>query len=112
MKSRRAEKSIRFAMKKPRKLVLLSVLAASSLLFGMASSALSGDAAEDSGGRGSSREARRIASPIAELSAGTRSIATVLVAGYDPDQTYTLTAGELVSAVVTNELTDREKLRK
>jgi len=112
MKSRRAEKSIRFAMKKPRKLVLLSVLAASSLLLGMASSALSGDAAEDSGGRGSSREARRIASPIAELSAGTRSIATVLVAGYDPDQTYTLTAGELVSAVVTNELTGREKLRK
>ncbi len=99
-------------MEKTRTLALLFTLAVGSLFLGEASRALSGDVAEDFGGRGSSREARRIASPVVELSAGTRSIATVSVAGYDPDQTYTPTAGELVSAVVTNELTDREKLRK
>jgi len=74
-------------MEKTRTLVFLFVLAVGSLFLGEAGRALSGDVAEESGGRGSSREARRIASPVAELGAGTRSIATVSVAGYDPDQT-------------------------
>jgi hypothetical protein len=33
-------------------------------------------------------------------------------AGQNPDRGYTLTAGELISAVVANELTDREQFRK
>jgi hypothetical protein len=99
-------------MEKTRTLVLLFVLAAGSLFLGESSRARSGDVAEDSGGRGRSREAHRIAPPVAELGAVTRSLATVLVADYDPGQTYTMTAGELVSALVTNELTDREKLQK
>jgi hypothetical protein len=99
-------------MEKTRTLILLFVLAAGSLFLGESSRALSGDVAVDSGGRGRSREAHRIAPPVAELGAVARSLATVLVADCDPGQTYTMTAGELVSALVTNELTDREKLQK
>jgi hypothetical protein len=43
---------------------------------------------------------------------GAGSGATGTIAGQNPDRSYTLTAGELVSAVVANELTDREQLRK
>jgi hypothetical protein len=57
-------------MEKTRTLVLLFALAVGSLFLGEASRALSGDVAEVFGGRGSSREARRIASPVVELSAG------------------------------------------
>ena len=99
-------------MEKTRTLAFLFVLAVGSLFLGEGGRALSGDVAKDSGGRGSSREARPIASLVAEPSPGIRSIATVSLAGSGPDQSYALTAGELVSAVVTNELTDREKLRK
>jgi len=90
----------------------LSLLAVGSLLLSKASHALSGDAREESGGRGSSREAHRGASPVAELIVGTHSASTTNVAGHDPDRSYTPTAGELVGAVVANELMDREKLRK
>jgi len=85
-------------MEKTGQFVFLSLLAAGSLLLGKASPALSGDAAEESGGRGSSRAAHWGASPATELIASSR-----------PD---TPTAGELVGAVVANELMDREKRRK
>ncbi len=48
MKSRGTEKWVCIPMEKPKTFVLLSVLAAGSLLFGMASYALSGGAAEES----------------------------------------------------------------
>jgi|GraSoiStandDraft_32_1057276.scaffolds.fasta_scaffold267329_1 hypothetical protein len=112
MKSRGTEKSVCIAMEKPKTFVLLSVLAAGSLLFGVASCALSEDAAEESRARGSFRDARRGESPIIERTAGVRSARAVSIAGHDPEQAYTPTAGELVRAVVANELADREKLRK
>ena len=90
----------------------MSLLAVGSLLLSKASHALSGDAREESGGRGSSREAYRGASPVAELIVGTHSASTTNVAGHGPDRSYTPTAGELVGAVVANEMMDREKLRK
>lgn len=99
-------------MGKTRKLVYLSMLAASGLLWSKASHALSGDAVEEFGGRGSSWESPQGASPVSELIASTRSVGAVSVAGHGSDRSYTPTAGELVVAVVANELTDREKLRK
>jgi hypothetical protein len=44
--------------------------------------------------------------------ASTRQGGMAFIAGRDADRTYTPPAGELVGAVVANELTDREKLRK
>ena len=99
-------------MKKPKTFALLFVLAAGSLLFGMASCALSEDAAEESRARGSFRDARRGESPITERTAGVRSARAVSIAGHDPEQVYTPTAGELMRVVAANELSDREKLRK
>jgi hypothetical protein len=46
------------------------------------------------------------------LAAGSLSAGAVSTANQDLDRSYTLTAGELVGAVVVNELTDREQLRK
>jgi hypothetical protein len=97
-------------MEMTRKLVFLSVLAASSLLLGRASQALSGDAADESGGQRSSREPHPSTSPVTELMAG--SVRPASLAGPDRDRGYTPTASELVGAVVANELTDREKRRK
>ena len=69
MKNRGTENSVCLTMrKKTRKFVFLTALAAGSLLLGKPSHALSGDAAEESGGRGSSREARRGAPPLQYLS--------------------------------------------
>lgn len=99
-------------MGKSKKFVFSSVLAAGSLLLGMANYALSGDAAEESRARGSSRDVQRDESPITESIAVARSAGAVSVAGHDPEQAYTQSAGELVRAVVANELADREKLRK
>ncbi len=99
-------------MKKPKTFALLFVLAAGSLLFGMASYALSGDAAEESLPRGSFRDAHRDECSLTERIPGAQSPEAVSVAGHDPEQAYTPTAGELVGAVVANELADREKLRK
>ena len=99
-------------MRKTRKLVCISALAAGSLLLGRASHAVSGDVAEESWGRASSSEAQRSASPATELLSGAQTGGKTFAAGRDPDQSHTPTAGELVSAVVTNELTDREKLQK
>src|SRR5882724_2989325 len=80
MKSRGTEKSVCIAMEKPKTFVLLSVLAAGSLLFGMASCALSEDAAEESRARGSFRDARRGESPITERTAGVRLARAVSIA--------------------------------
>jgi hypothetical protein len=99
-------------MEKTSQFVFLSLLAAGSLLLGKASHALSGDAAEESGGRGSSRAAHRGASRANELIAGSRLAGTASSAGHGPDRSHTPTAGELVGAVVANELMDREKRRK
>ena len=99
-------------MEKTRKLVILSVLAAGSLLSGKTGHALSGDAAEEFGARGSSREALRGSTPVTEFITGIRPEWTGPVADNDPDRSYTPTAGELVGAVAANELSDREKLRK
>ena len=100
------------AMEKLKTFGLLSVFAAGSLLLGMASYALSGDAAEESRARGSSHDVLRDESPIAQRIAGAHSIGAISVAGHDPEQVYTPTAGELMRAVAANELSDREKLRK
>ena len=99
-------------MEKTMQIVFLSLLVAGSLLLGKASPALSGDAAEESGGQRSSRAAHRGASPATELIVGSRPRGTVSAAGNDPDRSHTPTAGELVGAVVANELMDREKRRK
>jgi len=111
-KSRRTEKSDCLAMEKTNQIVFLSLLAAGSLLLGKASPALSGDAAEESGGQRSSRAAHRGASPATELIAAGRPGRTVSAVDNDPDRSHAPTAGELVGAVVANELMDREKRRK
>jgi hypothetical protein len=97
-------------MVKNRRLVCLSVLAASGLLWSKASHALSGDVTEESRGQGSSRESPPNARPAAEFIAGTRSAGTI--SAHHADRSYKPTAGELVVAVVANEISDREKLRK
>jgi len=112
MRNHRTENAVCLVKKKTWKFVFLTVLAAGCLLLGKASHVLSGDAEQDSGGRGSSREAHRGVPRATELIAGARSAWTVSVAGHDPDRSYTPTAGELVGAVVANELMDREKQRK
>jgi hypothetical protein len=75
------ENPIWLANEKAAEFILLSLLAAGSLLLIKTSDALAGDTAG-------------------------------VIAGHNPDRSYTLTAGELISAVVANELTDREQLRK
>jgi hypothetical protein len=112
MKKCRRENPIWLSREKAREFILLSLLAASSLLLSKTSDALAGDAAMESGTRSSSREAYWTVSSASERIAGARSGATGAIAGQNPDRSYTLPAGELVSAVVANELTDREQLRK
>jgi len=112
MKKCRRENPIWLSREKAREFILLSLLAASSLLLSKTSDALAEDAAMESGTRSSSREAYWTVSSASERIAGARSGATGAIAGQNPDRSYTLPAGELVSAVVANELTDREQLRK
>jgi hypothetical protein len=108
MKNLHTEHSVYLAGEKARKLVFLFVLAAGSLLLVMAMHALSGDPAGEAVlARGTGANP-----PLQSLSPGARSAGTISVAGQNPDQSYTPTAGELVVAVVANELTDREQLRK
>jgi hypothetical protein len=94
------------------KIVFLSVLAAGSLLLGNSSHALSGDPAQEFSKQSSPREPPQSASSVTEIIEETRSNTTLSLAGRDPDRSYEPTAGELVGAVVANELADREKLRK
>jgi hypothetical protein len=100
------------AMRKTGKLVCLSALAAGSLFLGRASQAVSADAAEESCGRPSSPGAQRSASPATELFPGAHAGGKTFAVGRDLDQSHTPPAGELMDAVITNELMDREKLRK
>src|ERR1700732_1698726 len=81
-----------------RKLIFLSLLAAGSLILVTGLHALSGNPEGES----------RVPQPIAT----TRSAATISVPRLYPGQPSTPTAGELVAAVVANELADREQLRK
>jgi hypothetical protein len=74
-------------MENARQLVLFSAIAASGLLLGSTGQ-------------------------VPPEVASTRPPGMVFIAGGDPGRTYMSPAGELVSAVVANELTDREKLRK
>src|ERR1700687_3855573 len=99
-------------MEKTSQVVFLSMLAAGSLLLGKASHALSGDAAEESGGQASPPAPPRGAPPATDLMPGSRAVGRVSAAGHDPERSHTPTAGELVGAVVANELMDREKRRK
>jgi len=94
MKKLRPENSTRPAGSKAGRGVLLFVLSAGSLLIVRAIPALSGDASGESSGRGGSRHAKLIGDARAA------------------DQIYSPTANELVSAVIANELTDREQLLK
>jgi len=112
MKNRRARNSVFVAMEKSRILVFLSALAVGSLWLVKPSPALYGHTADASGGQSDSHEGQRGKSPIAERIAGPGSTAGVAVAGQSLDHGYVLTAGELINAVVTNELSDREQLRK
>ena len=95
-----------------RKLVCLSMLAAGGLLWSKASHALAGDAVEEYGSRGNSRELPQSAPPVVKLVADSRSAGAMSVASRAPERSYEPTAGELVVAVVANEISDREKLRK
>src|ERR1700722_5783160 len=81
-----------------RKLILLFLLAVGSLILVTALHALSGNPA------GESRVPQHIAA--------TQSAAAISVARLNPGQPSAPTAGELVAAVVANELADREQLRK
>jgi hypothetical protein len=99
-------------MGKTRKLVFLSLLAAVGLPWSKAGHASSGNAVEESGWRDSSHEPFQSAPPVGTLIAGTRSAGLASVAGHDSERSYQPTAGELVVAVVGNEISDREKLQK
>jgi hypothetical protein len=100
------------SMGNTRKLVCLSVLAAGGLLWSNANHASAGDAVEEFGRRGNSREPPQSTPPVVKLIAGSRSTGAMSVAGHAPERSYEPTAGELVVAVVANEISDREKLRK
>jgi len=112
IKNRRTENSGRLAMEGTRTFVFLAMLAASSLLLVRASHALSGDAAKETGGRGSPRDAARVKFPFPEFISGHGSAGGVSVTDQSPDQRPMPTAGELMGAVIANELSDREQLLK
>jgi hypothetical protein len=99
-------------MRNTRKLVCLSVLAAGGLQWSKTSHALAGDAVEEFGRRESSCELPQSAPLVAKPIASGRSAGATPVGGHDPDRNYNPTAGELVVAVVANEISDREKLQK
>ena len=99
-------------MEGTRTFVFLAMLAASSLLLVRASHALSGDAAKETGGRGSPRDAARVKFPFPEFISGHGSAGGVSVTDQSPDQRPMPTAGELMGAVIANELSDREQLLK
>ena len=112
IRNRRTENSGSLAMEGTRTFVFLAVLAASSLLLVRASHALSGDAAKETGGRGSRRGAVGVKSPFTEFISGPGSAGEVSVTDQSPDQSSMPTAGELMGEVITNELSDREQLLK
>jgi hypothetical protein len=99
-------------MNKTTSFTFFLVLAAVSFLLVKASRAQSEDATKESGGRGSSREARQREPAFTRLLASTSFAGTTSAGGTKPNRSYAPTAGELVGAVVANELTDREQLLK
>ena len=94
-------KPVFLAMKNPRILVFLSALAVGTFLLVKASPALSGRAAEGPGAQSNSHEVQHGKSPITDRAAD-----------QSPAPAYVPTADELVNAVIANELSDREHLRK
>jgi hypothetical protein len=112
MDKRRRGNPILLNKEKAGEFILLSLLAASCLLLSKADHALAADAAEQSGGRSSFRGAYRSVSTASALTAGGFSAGTIAIASESSDRSYTLTAGELIDAVVANELTDRAQLLK
>ena len=100
------------SIRKSKNLVCLSALAAGSFLLGHEGHPLSGNAVEGSGPRVIYLESQRSVSPAAELLSGAPTRGKNFAGGPDSEQSHTPTAGELVVAVVANELTDREKLQK
>jgi hypothetical protein len=98
MKNVQPEKSDRPPGESARRLVLLFALTAGSLLLVRGISALSGRV----DGKSSA----------AELIGGAQTAGTDSVPGRDADRSDSPSAGELVRAVVANELTDREQLLK
>jgi len=112
MKNRHEENSVFLLLEKQRILVFLSVLAAGCLLLVKASPALSARTAEESGAQSNSPEVRRGNPPIAEPISDSGSGRAIPFAGQSPSPAYAPTAGELVNAVIANELSDRGHLRK
>jgi hypothetical protein len=112
MKNRHAENSVFLPLEKRRILVFLSVLAAACLLLVKASPALSARTAEESGAQSNSPEVHHGNPPIAEPISNSGSGRAIPLAGQSPSPAYVLTADELVNAVIANELSDREHLRK
>jgi hypothetical protein len=97
MKNLRTQNSLYPPGRNTKRRSFLFLLAAASLVSVTAIHALSGEPAGEAS----------VLQPIAARSAGTPSITR-----QNPDQNYKPTAGELVVAVVANELADREQLRK
>ena len=104
MKNVQPENSTNPAGKRAGRLVLLLALAAGSLVLGRAIPALSGERVAKFSERGGSRSAERILD--------SHAAAAVSTADHSPNQISPAAAGELVSAVIANELTDREQLLK
>jgi len=98
MKNLRTQNSLYPAGRNTRHRIFLFLLAAASLVSVTAIHALSGEPAAES--------------PGPKLIAAARSAGTASFTRQNSDQNYKPTAGELVVAVVANELADREKLRK
>jgi hypothetical protein len=97
-------------LQKARKLFFLMMISTCSLLLVEMIHALSGDALQTLK-RGNSSAAYRSISAASEGIDG-RSHQTAAIFGQDAGRSYSLTAGEMVSVVVANELTDREQSRK
>jgi hypothetical protein len=104
MKNVQPENSTNPAGKGAGRLVLLLVLAAGSLVLGRAIPALSGEGVAKFSELGGSRAAERIGD--------SQAAAAVSTANHSANQISPATASELVSAVIANELTDREQLLK
>ena len=95
-----------------RRLVLLLVFTAGSILLVRAIPALSGDVAGEAGGRESFRGMHRGGSRATEIIGSAGSSGKVSVAGQGAERSSPPTANELVGAVIFNELADREQLLK
>jgi hypothetical protein len=96
---------------KARKLVLCLMMTVCTLLLVEAIQALTGKGAEPLI-LGSPSVGYHTVSAGSDVIADAHPLQAAFKTGQDPGRSYSLTAGELVSVVVANELTDREQLRK